>query len=191
VSSRKLWLGVAVASAAVLIFGSVQTTGALWRDQEAVQAGVVRTADLVLTTGGSGTGTNFTFDALSGTNVVPGTSVTKPLDVRNPASAPLHFRMTAAGPQVSTTGASVKVTLAASAVPDTVTCPDAGPLPGQAIFTQFESSATTTSAPNQSWTDIAPGGTQKLCVRTTLTDVTSATSPVSYTHKFSFEAEST
>jgi hypothetical protein len=183
----KVVLGAAAAvAAAALVGGSVQATGALWRDREQLPDLVVNTGFLDLTPG-TRAGTGYTFDALKGPNVVTNQAVSAALVIRNSGSAPLRFHLSTAGPQVSTVGATVRVKLSAVVVPVGAGCEG----PTQATpFTAFESPSPSTDAVSPSWRSLAVGATETWCVTTVLMSV-SGTQPATYTHRFSFGAEST
>ncbi|KIQ17023.1 hypothetical protein RU01_12290 [Rhodococcus sp. MEB064] len=178
-------MGVAVVGAATLVFGSVQSTGALWRDQETV-AGATVTAGTISLSTGSPDGTNYTFGALKKDPVALNEFVQAPLVITNTGDTPLRFRLASAGPVVSTTGAGATVSLSGGVITDGV-CTSTTVL-GSA-FTTFSSSAPSTVATSP-WQALPKGGTQTWCIRTVLTQVTS-TSAVAYTHRFSFAVEQT
>ncbi|MCK8616409.1 hypothetical protein [Gordonia sp. C13] len=168
----------------VLLFGSVQTTLALWTAQADGPASDITTGTIGLAPG-SGGGSSFTFPALNGTNVVPGQPQQAVLTINNTGSAPLRFRLASAGPAVSTSGATVTVNL--SGAPAS-TCPGTGtPLTG-AFNAQNTSSPGTTFT--SSWTPLAKGATTSWCIRAELVSVT-GTQPATFTIGFDFTAEQT
>lgn len=183
--SRRVWLAAAAVGAAMLAFGSVQSTGALWSDSETVAGATIRTGSLSLSTGG-GAGTAFTFDALTKNPVAVGQAVQAPLTITNTGTTALRFRLTAAGPSVTTpAGAAVTVSLQGATVTGPAACTAATAM-GTA-FPTFSSSAATTTVEGTPHT-LAAGASQTWCIRTTLTTAPSSPS-VTYRHVFSFGAD--
>ncbi|MDQ1179082.1 hypothetical protein [Rhodococcus sp. SORGH_AS_0301] len=183
---RKVWLGAAVVGAAALVFGSVQSTGALWRDDVTVAGATVRTGTLSLATG-SPSGSDYVFSELTKNPVALNEAVQAPLVITNTGDTPLRFRLSAAGPAVSTANAAATVSLAGAVLSSGATCSATTPM-GTAFGTFTTSAPTTAVAPL--WQSLAKGASQTWCIRTTLTQVTS-TSAVAYTHRFAFAVEQT
>ncbi|MDR2280893.1 MAG: hypothetical protein LBE07_08590 [Gordonia sp. (in: high G+C Gram-positive bacteria)] len=168
-------LGMLVVS---LLFGSLSTTFALWSDQQSSDATDVATGTIELSPG-DGTGSAFAFPALNGTNVPVGGVSQANLTIKNTGTTPLRFRLRTAGPTVSTSGATVGVTLDGSVG----ACPG-----GPAAFTsQTVTSPTVFTSP---WAGVVRGGQTVWCIRATLASAT-GTLPATYTISFAFDAEQT
>ncbi|WP_261393006.1 hypothetical protein [Rhodococcus sp. BP22] len=90
---RRYW-ALAAASVVVLVFGSAQTTGALWRDQEAIAGGTVTSGTLDIKVGPSGTEVNnYTLAALGSSNLRPNGFSQAPLSIRNAGNQPFNYRL--------------------------------------------------------------------------------------------------
>lgn len=81
--TTRLWLVLAGMVVLVMLV-STSTTGALWHDQAAVDAGSVSSGSLVLQVGGQEE--TYAFTALNASNLVPGQSVRAPLSISNGGS---------------------------------------------------------------------------------------------------------
>lgn len=184
--SRRVWTAAAVLAAAGLTFASVQTTGALWRDSEAVAGSTLRAGSLGLSTG-AGSGSTYTFTALAKNPVLVNQAVQAPLTITNTGTAPLRFRLTNGGPTVTSAGTTggVTVSLAGAVVTDAAACTVATGM-GSA-FPTF-----TATAPTQGvvgiWQRLDRGASQTWCIRTTLT-AAPTTASVTYQHRFAFAVE--
>lgn len=186
-STKRVWIGSAAAAVAVLIFGSVQTTDALWKDS-AVSANQTVTAGRLALSSGSGAGPGYTFDALTGSLGLVGDFVQKPLTIVNTGTADLEYKLSAAGLSVSA-GPSVTVGLTGTVVSGAAACTATGTPVGTPAFTPFQTSATSmpvTSAPRS----LLIGASEVWCIRSTLL-AASTTASSTYTHLFSFGAVST
>lgn len=165
----------------VLLFGSVQTTLALWSAQADGSTTDITTGTIGLAPGSGGG--SFTFPALNGSNVVPGQPRQAVLTITNTGSTPLRFRLASAGPVVSTPGSTVTVNLSGA---PTSTCPGTGtPLTG--AFTAQNTSGPGTSFTSP-WTPLAVGASTDWCIRADLVSVT-GTQPATFTITFDFAAE--
>ncbi|ASR04175.1 hypothetical protein RVF83_22555 [Gordonia rubripertincta] len=180
---RGILLAALAIVVAVLFFGSVRTTGALWAERRDVSSSNITTGTLGLAPGAGGG--SFTFPALNGSNVVPGQAQQAVLHVTNTGSTPLRFRLATAGPSVSTPGATVTVNLSGAPASN---CPGTGtPLTG--AFTAQDSSAPGTVFTSP-WSPLAVGAVTSWCIRATLVSVTGA-QPATFTITFGFAAEQT
>jgi alternate signal-mediated exported protein len=179
--TRRRLLGAAgSAVVAVLILGSVQTTGATWFDKSTVNGSTITAGTLALSPG-SGSSPSFTFPALTGSGVIPGQQVQASLNITNTGSTNLTYKLNSAGPQVSS-GGPVVVNLSGAV---TTTC-GPGPLPGPTAFTAFDSSAPGTVAAS-SPRPLAVGASETWCIRAMLQSVSGAGS-ATYTVNFTFGA---
>lgn len=190
-----MWLGIAVASVAVLAFGSVQTTGALWRDQETMNAGSVKAGTLTLFAGGDSTTTSqvFQFDNLAKTLIAPGEFGQGAMVLRNGGNVPLRFRVSRIGLTLATVApatpvqVAVDVRIGTTVAACTTTSAPSGP--------SVVSVSASTSSPA-----IVPVGTPileqtiqanqavVLCVRSTLVSASTSVSS-SYRHEFTIVGE--
>ncbi|AMY17930.1 MULTISPECIES: hypothetical protein [Nocardiaceae] len=187
--SRRVWTAAALTAAAGLTFASVQTTGALWRDSEAVPGSTIRAGSLSLSAG-AGSGSTYTFAALAKNPVVADQAVQAPLTITNTGTAPLRFRLTNGGPAVTgttsagTTG-GVTVSLAGAVVTGAAACT---PTTGMgSAFPTFTATAPTQAVAGV-WQRLDRGASQTWCIRTTLT-AAPTTGSVTYQHRFSFAVE--
>ncbi|MDV7100249.1 hypothetical protein R4227_08915 [Gordonia amicalis] len=181
---RGIFLTALAILVAVLVFGSVRTTGALWAEQADGSDTDITTGTIGLAPGAGG-GSSFTFPALNGTNVIPGQAQQAVLTITNAGSTPLRFRLASAGPSVSTPGATVTVNLSGAPASS---CPGTG-TPLTAAFT-----AQNTSSPGtvftSPWTPLAKSASTSWCIRAVLVSVT-GTQPATFTITFDFAAEQT
>ena len=189
-STKHVVIASAVAAVAVLAFGSVQTTGALWRDSEVRPAGVVTAATFSLAPG-AGTDPNFTFAALAKPNITVGDFVQKPLTIVNTGTARngLTYFLSKAGPSVSA-GPGVTVTLSGTVVPATSSCTDTNTPTGAAAFTPFDTASAATAATSSPRT-LALGASEIWCIRSTLKAIAPVTPPAqsTFTISFAFRAD--
>ncbi|GGF98131.1 hypothetical protein GCM10007304_10130 [Rhodococcoides trifolii] len=188
--TKRVLLGATAAAVAAVIFGSVQTTGALWRDSGVRAAGVVTAATFSLSPG-VGTDPNFTFTDLAKPNITVGDFVQKPLTIANTGTARngLTYFLSKAGPSV-TAGPGVTITLSGTVVPTTASCTDTNTPTGTAAFTTFDTASTTTAATSSPRT-LAKGASEIWCIRSTLKSVVTVTPPASstFTIAFAFRAD--
>ncbi|MCZ4080472.1 hypothetical protein O1W68_21255 [Rhodococcus sp. H36-A4] len=85
---------LAAASVVVVVFGSAQTTGALWRDQDAIAGGTITSGTLDIKVGPSGTEVNnYTLAALGSKNLGPNGFSQAPLSIRNAGNQPFNYRL--------------------------------------------------------------------------------------------------
>lgn len=173
-------LGVLVV---VLLFGSVQTTGALWADQTDGPADDLHTGTIGIRAG-DGPSSPYTFHALTATNMEPSQSVSASLNIVNTGDTPLRYRLATAGPSgVGPAGTTVTMNLAGTIG----TCPGAG----SAFTAQNTSNPSTAFSTPGGWLALAKGGSTAWCVTAELVSVTPASNSASFTLTFHFEAEQT
>jgi hypothetical protein len=148
-----------------LIFTSTLTTGALWRDSIALNAGQVSSGSLVLLNGNAVTQVEaYAFTALAGSNLRPGSSAQAPLTMRNGGSTLLGYRLS----DTTTTGSSVlpaSLTLSIDEVAGDAACPigvDVAPATGPSteVYAGPLAGATSTGL-----RPLAPSAVETLCVR--------------------------
>lgn len=180
--ARLLIVGI-VAVVVALSLAAVRSTGALWSGSAATGATTATTGQLRLVAGG-GAGSTYQFPGLTGSAVLPGAQAQAPLVISNGGTTPLRYRLTAAGPDVSS-GPGVTVVLS-GAVGGTCTT---GPLTGTSVFTTTTTSSSTTSIAG-SWRSLARGASETWCIRTVLQAVSGAGSST-YSHLFTFATEQT
>lgn len=190
VSSKKL-LSVALAVAvAALAFGSVQSTGALWRNVTTGQnAGTIKTGTLFLT---AGTDTvqqaGFQFTDLTPAGLVqPGDFVQRPLVIKNSGNIPLKFRLGTAAVTSASAGVG-SVHLDMRIVADTAACPTTGAIPaGTATLLDSDISTKGSVTGAVSWVSLASTASAVVCVRSTLS--TAPVTQIKYNHVFTFQAQ--
>ncbi|SIS21947.1 hypothetical protein [Williamsia sterculiae] len=166
-----------------LSLAAVRSTGALWSGSAATGATAVTTGQLKLVAG-SGSASTYQFPALTGSGVLPGTQTQAPLTVTNAGSTPLRYRLTAAGPQV-TSGPGVTVALSGVVGG---TCA-AGALSGTAAFPTTSTSAGGAAVAGV-WRSLARGASEVLCIRSELQSVAAAGAST-YFILFTFNTEQT
>lgn len=173
---------VAVAGLVVaLSLATVRSTGALWSDRANAASATATTGALTLVAG-SGSGSPYQFPGLSGSNILTGQQIQAPLVISNGGSTPLRYRLTTAGP-VLTSGPAATVVLSGAVGG---TC-GAGTLTGTAAFTPV-----TTSAPVATtgvWRTLARGTSETWCVRSVLQSVAAGTGSSTYKVALTFGTE--
>lgn len=185
--TTRLVVVAALSAVVALSLAAVRSTDALWTDKATTGPATVTTGQLKLVAG-SGSGSTYQFAGLNGTGLLPGDQRQAPLAITNSGSTPLRYRLNAAGPQVSTSGSGVTLTLSGTVLAAGGTC-GAGPLPGVTAFTTFVSSASGTGTTSP-WRSLAKGATETWCIRSALKAVTGLGS-ATYTVLFTFGSEQT
>jgi hypothetical protein len=141
-----------VAGALALAGAATTTTRAMWSSAVALDAGTVTGGRLSLLVGAGGTaGETYTFDALSGSNLGPGSVRQAPLTVANEGTIALRYRSTGA----SFGALSGQATSTATLVASEAGCPASGApvaLPGDIAVPRT----------------LAPGAQETWCIRVTL-----------------------
>lgn len=184
-------LAALTVAVAALIFGSVHSTAALWRDQAtAPDAGAIATGELVLTAGapGSTQSATYPFEELKPAGLVQKDSfVQQPLVIANGGDIPLKFRLgTASVPSLSSGVATVHIDV--RLVESTTECPKNGALPvGTKTLANVDVATKGSITGALEWTTIPHYGNATLCVRSTV--VAAPTTSVSYKHVFAFDAQ--
>lgn len=113
---------LAAASVAVVVFGSAQTTGALWRDEQMVPGGTINSGTLDIKVGPNGAEVNdYVLAALGSTNLGPNGFSQAPLSIRNSGNVPFNFRL-----QETTSTGTVPLVLTATIVSAETNCPATG-----------------------------------------------------------------
>ncbi|MGO3328172.1 hypothetical protein [Gordonia sp. (in: high G+C Gram-positive bacteria)] len=168
---------------AVLIFGSVQTTGALWRDQTDMGSDTtVHTGSLSLRPG-SGSGSSFEFAALSGQNLAPGDARQAELVISNAGTTPLEFALATAGPTVEGTGV-VKVRLSGARG----SCPATAATDLSGAFVADDTTAVTHSFNSPPPQRLNPAESTTWCIRAKLVAISDAPS-ATFRIRFNFDAD--
>lgn len=180
--TRLLIVGIAGLVVA-LSLAAVRSTDALWSDRATATSTTATTGQLKLVAGG-GTGSTYQFPGLAGTGQLPGQQSQAPLVITNGGTTPLRYRLTAAGPQI-TSGSAVTVTLS-GAVGGTCTT---GPLSGTSAFTTVDASAAGTAVVG-GWRSLAKNASETWCIRSALKAV-SGTGSSTYSILFTFGTEQT
>lgn len=171
---------LAAASVLVVAFGSAQVTGALWRDEETIAGGEIRSGSLDIRVGPSGAEVNdVVLDALGGTDLGPNRFSQAPLSVNNAGTTAMTYRLQ----NVSQTG-SIPLTLTASIVASVAACPT-GAAPSGAT-TLYDGPLDAAQAPSEPESrSLAPDESEVWCFRVTVSDdpPQGATSTVSLTFR--------
>ncbi|MGU3292551.1 hypothetical protein [Williamsia sp. M5A3_1d] len=175
---------VAIAGLVVaLSLATVRSTGALWSDNANAAQATATTGNLTLVAG-SGSGTSYQFPGLSGSMILPGNQTQAPLVIGNGGSTPLRYRLTGAGP-VLTSGPAATVVLSGAVSGSCGT----GPLTGTQAFTPVTTSTPVATA--GVWRTLARGASETWCVRSVLQSVAAGAGSSTYTISFTFAAEQT
>jgi hypothetical protein len=154
--TKRLWLVLAGMVVLVMLV-STSTTGALWHDQAAVDAGSVTAGSLVLVVGGEEE--TYAFTALNASNLVPGQSVRAPLSISNGGSTEMAYGLSAvttaaAGSADEALAASLRLTVTDDEACDRPQTQDPG-FPFQAAL---DASATFSGR------DLTPSAYETLCI---------------------------
>ncbi|RRQ29354.1 hypothetical protein DK926_00265 [Rhodococcus sp. Eu-32] len=175
---------LAAASVVVVVFGSAQTTGALWRDDAAVSGGTINSGTLDIKVGPSGAEVNdYVLAALGSTNLGPNGFSQAPLSVKNAGTVPFGYRL-----QTTTVTGTVPLTLTASIVAATANCPSTvDPTGATQLYTGNAAGAQAPLAPGSR--ALAPGAGEVWCFR--LAVGVDPPKNQSSTVKFSFRADQT
>lgn len=158
--TKRLWL-ILAGMAVLVMLVSASTTGALWQDQAAVDAGSVTSGSLVLLV--EGQEETYVFTGLTASNLVPGQSVRAPLSISNGGSTDMVYGLTAvttaaAGPADEALAASLRLTVTDDAACNGPQTQDAG-LPFQA---PMDTAATFAGR------ELAPSAFETLCIEVEL-----------------------
>ncbi|MCF8571406.1 hypothetical protein L5G32_14130 [Gordonia sp. HY002] len=184
---RNVLLAAAGVLVAVLIFGSVQTTGAQWRDQMDMGSGTtVHTGSLSLRVG-SGSGSSFNFEALSGENLAPGDARQAELEITNTGTPPLEFTLATAGPTVEESGVvTVRLSGARGSCPAAATTDLSGAF--KAANTSVATQTFVPPPPAPPLQRLEPAESTTWCIRAKLVSITGAPS-ATFRITFNFAAE--
>lgn len=172
----------AAAAVVVVIFGSLQATGALWSDEEVIKGGTITSGTLDIRVGEAGTEVNgFTIAGLGSVNFRPNGFAQAPLSIRNSGSTPFLFRL-----QSTTVSGPIPFTLTASTVAGTANCPATGAPTGPTVlYSGIAAGAQVPVAPAAR--PLAPGANEVWCFRLTTSD--QPPQSASSTVTFSFRAD--
>ncbi|MBY4109347.1 hypothetical protein QM588_19115 [Rhodococcus sp. IEGM 1354] len=174
---------LAAASVAVLVFGSAQTTGALWRDEETLDGGTLDsgTLDIKLGPQGSAEVQNFPIPGLGNGVLAPNGFAQAPLLIRNNGTTPFVFRL-----QNTTVNGPLPFVLTASTISSTGSCPATGaPTGASVLYNANAAGAQIPVAPAARL--LAPGSNEVWCFRLTTSDSPPQTATSTVT--FSFRAD--
>lgn len=157
---------LAAASVVVLVFGSAQTTGALWREEAVVDGGTITSGTLDIKVGPSGAEVNnYVLAALGSTNLGPNGYSQAPLSIRNSGNVPFNYRL-----QGTTLTGTVPLSLTATKVAAAGNCPTVGAPSGSttALFSGNANGAQVPTAPAARL--LAAGANEVWCFRLTASD---------------------
>lgn len=175
---------LAAASVVVVIFGSAQTTGALWREDTVVSGGTIKSGTLDIKVGPAGAEVNdYVLTALGATGLGPNGFSQASLSIKNAGNVPFNYRL-----QSTTVAGTVPLTLTASVVSSAANCPPTtAPIGATQLYTGNAAGAQTPTAPAARL--LAPSANEVWCFRVAV----SADPPKSQssTVKFSFRADQT
>jgi hypothetical protein len=176
---------LAAASVVVVVFGSAQSTGALWRDDEVVGGGTINSGTLDIKVGPNGAEVNdYVLAALGSADVGPNGFSQAPLSIRNSGNVPFNFRL-----QSTTATGTVPLFLTATTVVAEDNCPATG-MPTGTTSLLYSGNAGGAQAPVPPAARLlAPGAREVWCFRLAV----GATPPqsASSTVTFSFRADQT
>ena len=161
---RRRWIAAGGALVG-LIFTSTLTTGALWRDSVALNAGQLSSGSLVLLNGDAVSQVEaYAFTALAGSNLRPGSSAQAPLTMRNGGSTPLGYRLG----DTTTTGSSTlpaALSLRIDGVTGDAACSTGIDVPTATGPTTAVYAGPLVGAASAGLRPLAPSATETLCVR--------------------------
>ncbi|OZC47094.1 MULTISPECIES: hypothetical protein [Nocardiaceae] len=173
---------LAAASVAVVVFGSAQATGALWRDQQTIAGGTINSGTLDIKVGQNGAEVNdYVLAALGSANLGPNGFSQAPLSIRNAGNVPFNFRL-----QGTTSTGTVPLALTVTTVVAESNCPATGAPTGPATVLYTGNAA---GAQTSATGPLAAGARELWCFRLAagVTPPQSASSTVT----FSFRADQT
>lgn len=175
---------LAAAAVVVVVFGSAQTTGALWRDDAIVSGGTINSGTLDIKVGPAGTEVNdYVLAELGSTNLGPNGFSQAPLSIKNAGNVPFNYRL-----QTTTVTGTVPLTLTASLVASSANCPQTtAPTGATVIYTGNAEGAQAPMAPAARL--LAPDANEVWCFRVAVSD--DPPKNQSSTVKFSFRADQT
>lgn len=175
---------LAAASVVVVVFGSAQTTGALWRDDAIVSGGTINSGTLDIKVGPAGAEVNdYVLAALGGTNLGPNGFSQASLSIKNAGNVPFDYRL-----QTTTVTGTVPLTLTASLVGAAASCPPTtAPTGATQLYTGNAAGAQAPTAPAARL--LAPGAAEVWCFRVSVG--IDPPKSQSSTVKFSFRADQT
>ncbi|MFF1555570.1 hypothetical protein ACFVX3_31575 [Rhodococcus erythropolis] len=180
---NRILMAFTAAVVAMAVFGSMQSTGALWSDQKTVPGKTVTAGELNLTVASDGIAhDNVDFADFAGTAMIAGDSVQSPLLVRNGGDIPLRVRLQSTEVSTSDVSLDLRVSLVASRAE----CSGTGAPVGTAIY---DGPFLRTQAPSgNTWRHLSVGASEVWCFRATL--ATMPSTPTSFTTGLLFRAES-
>ncbi|WP_308115668.1 hypothetical protein [Rhodococcus sp. BP-241] len=157
----------AAASVAVVVLGSTQTTGALWRNDAVTNGGIIRAGTLDIKVGASGAEVDaYELAALGGTNLGPDAFSQAPLTVRNAGNIAMRYRLQSAA---ATAPLASSMTVVASKVASVASCPADAP-PNGTVATLYNGPLATAQGPaSPAFRTLAAGASEVLCLRVALT----------------------
>lgn len=124
------WALAAVAVAGVSVL-SVQQTGALWSDSATSDGATLNSGNLTLAVGdGDVQERHFEFAALTGSDMMSGDFVQRPLHVSNAGTTSMEYRLASAVPSVDAPPLLLRI----SAVSSEFACPDSGGPVGTELY---------------------------------------------------------
>lgn len=176
---------LAAASVVVVVFGSAQATGALWREENVVSGGTINSGTLDIKVGPVGAEVNdYVLAALGSTNLAPNGFSQASLSIRNAGNVPFDYRL-----QGTTVTGAVPLTLTATLVMSAAQCPTVGAPTGSTtvLYNGNASGAQAPTAPAARL--LAAGANEVWCFRLAAGD--DPPQSQSSTVSFSFRADQT
>lgn len=165
-----------------MVYGSAQTTGALWRDDVAVAGGTLNSGTLDIKVGPSGAEVDdYVLAALGSTNLGPNGYSQAPLSIRNAGTVAFDYRL-----QNSTVTGTVPLTLTATLVATVGDCPAVGGPTGP-VTVLYDGDAQ--GAQTSGTRELAPSANEVWCFRVAVGD--NPPQNQSSTVTFSFRADQT
>ncbi|WP_010540269.1 hypothetical protein [Dietzia alimentaria] len=172
------WALAAVAVTGVTVL-SVQQTGALWSDSAQQPGATISSGRLDVAVGTSGTKVaDYEFEALTGTDMVSGEFVQRPLHVHNTGSVRMQYRLQSV--TLSVPSEQLPLYLEVTQVSSEAGCPASGDASGVPIYDDELHGAQTADR------TLAAGASEILCFRATMGQ--NPTAGASGTATFTFQA---
>lgn len=168
-------LKAAIAAAVLLVlFMSAQGTAALWRAEEQLEPGTIKTGTLSLAAGnGTDSSQTYVFSELATSTLAPGGFVQAPLTISNTGTADLRYTLSGAITATPTPGAAdvalaAAVELSMHSVADAAECGVDMPSPGDALYQGPLGAAAAFAAPRNLAAGVPGSASEIMCVRVAL-----------------------
>lgn len=162
---RRSWIAAGGALAG-LVFGSALATGALWRTTLPLGAGQVSSGSLVLLNGNAVSQVDaYSFTALAGSNLRPGSAAQAPLTMKNGGLSPLRYRLSDTASIGGPSPLPGQLTVRIDRVTGEAACGTGVDVPPASGTTAVVYAGPLVGATTAGLRPLAPAATETLCVR--------------------------